>query len=176
MSKRLQAIFPSGALIISGPLLIWDLYNERVIAAMGMGWDTGPPVWPYQAPAILFFSLNFPAYFVSVPVANALGLNAPVHYLVVFPTAVLWWWLFGLTFDNVASARGFPLVFPIVLTGGLLWMALTDSYRQAFRLWRNPHTSVETALLILPFLAPILWSLLLALLTVRSAMQAPRTR
>jgi hypothetical protein len=175
MSKRLRTIFPAVALVISVPLLIWDLYNEGVIAAMGMGWDTGPPVWPYQTPMILFFSLNFPAYFVSIPVANAFGLIVPMHYLVVFPATVLWWWLFGLTLDNGANTRRFPLVFPIVLAGALLWMALTDSYRQSFG-YGSHHTGVETTLLILRSLAPILWALLLALFTARAAMQAARTK
>ena len=32
---------------------------------MGMGWDDGAPVWPYQTPNILLFTLNTPAYFVA---------------------------------------------------------------------------------------------------------------
>jgi hypothetical protein len=66
-------------------LVLWDIHNERAIESMGMAWDTGAPIWPYQTSDILLRLLNFPAYFISMPVTNALRLLATGQYLLVFP-------------------------------------------------------------------------------------------
>ena len=53
MSTRLRIVLPSVMGILSLPLVLWDIHNERVIESIGMGWDTGAPIWPYQASDIL---------------------------------------------------------------------------------------------------------------------------
>ena len=64
--------------IASLPLVLWDIHNERVIASVGMGWDMGAPIWPYQAADILMRLLNCPAYSIVMPIANWLRLAAPL--------------------------------------------------------------------------------------------------
>ncbi len=65
--------------IVSLPLVLWDIRNDHVIESMGMAWDTGAPIWPYQASDILLRLLNGPAYSVAMPIANLLRLGAPMH-------------------------------------------------------------------------------------------------
>jgi hypothetical protein len=87
------------AALISAPLMTWAISNEQIIKSMGMTWDTGAPVWPYETPQILLFALHFPAYIVAQPVAKSLGLIAPDHYRVIVPTGMLWWWFLGSQVD-----------------------------------------------------------------------------
>jgi len=89
---------------ISLPLVIWDIHNERVIESMGMAWDTGAPIWPYQTSDILLHFLNGPAYFIAQPLANVLRLGGPSHFLVVLPAILIWWWFVGTRLDD-----GWPL-------------------------------------------------------------------
>lgn len=67
---------------------------------MGMAWDTGAPVWPYQTPDILLRFLNGPAYFVAQPLANVFRLGGPNHFLMVFPAILIWWWFLGVRLDS----------------------------------------------------------------------------
>jgi len=71
--------------IVSLPLVLWDIHNERVIVSMGMAWDVGAPIWPYQTSDILLRLLNGPAYYVTMPIANTLRLVPPSLYVLVFP-------------------------------------------------------------------------------------------
>src|SRR5215831_17735730 len=78
-------------------LMLWDVHNQRIIESMGMAWDTGAPLWPYQTPDTLLFALNTPAFLVSTAGSRYFdfGLIGPMHYLLFFPAAVAWWWLVG---------------------------------------------------------------------------------
>jgi len=67
--------------VLSLPLIFWDVHNARLIEAMGMAWDMGAPIWPYQASDILLRLLNGPAYSITMPIANLMRLAAPVHLL-----------------------------------------------------------------------------------------------
>jgi len=100
MSKRLRIVLPSVMGVLSLPLIFWDIHNARAIESMGMAWDTGAPIWPYQASDILLRLLNGPAYFIAVPLANILRLAAPSHHLLVFPAILIWWWFLGLRLDD----------------------------------------------------------------------------
>ena len=33
---------------LAAVLMTWDYENNRMVGLMGMGWDTGPPFWPYH--------------------------------------------------------------------------------------------------------------------------------
>ena len=83
MSKRLRIVLPSVMGIVSLPLVLWDIHNARVIESMGMAWDMGAPIWPYQASDILLRLLNGPAYSIAMPIANLLRLAAPAHLALV---------------------------------------------------------------------------------------------
>jgi hypothetical protein len=78
MGVRLRIILPSVMGIVSLPLVLWDIHNGRVIESMGMAWDTGAPIWPYQTSDILLRLLDGPAYYVTMPFANALSHSALV--------------------------------------------------------------------------------------------------
>ena len=58
MGTRLRTILPSVMGVVSLPLVLWDIHNERVIVAMGMAWDTGAPVWPVGVKWILVLLLD----------------------------------------------------------------------------------------------------------------------
>jgi hypothetical protein len=40
---------------------------DRLGKSMGMGWDTGPPLWPYAAVPLFSYAINTPAYVISSP-------------------------------------------------------------------------------------------------------------
>src|SRR2546430_12829998 len=97
MSTRLRIVLPAVIGSLSVPLILWDIHNARVIESMGMAWDTGAPIWPYQASDILLRLLNGPAYSIAMPLANVLRLPAPMHFVLVVPAILIWWWLLGST-------------------------------------------------------------------------------
>jgi hypothetical protein len=49
--------------------------NNRMVGLMGMGWDMGPPFWPYQAIYLLLFTINAPAFVLSMPILKLLNLQ-----------------------------------------------------------------------------------------------------
>jgi hypothetical protein len=50
MKVPLKISLPTVIGLVSATLMVWDLHNQRVIMSMGMAWDTGAPLWPYQTP------------------------------------------------------------------------------------------------------------------------------
>ena len=81
-------------------LTAWEFHNERVIEAMGMAWDTGPPTWPYQTSWILLESINAPAYVLGLPLYVLFGARSVHEKLpLMFPTILLWWWFIGWRID-----------------------------------------------------------------------------
>ena len=105
MSKRLRIVLPSVMGVLSLPLIFWDIHNARVIGLMGMAWDTGAPIWPYQTSDILLRFLNGPAYSIAMPIASFLKLAAPSHHFLVFPAILIWWWLLGCLLYTSPSPR-----------------------------------------------------------------------
>jgi hypothetical protein len=86
---------------VSGLLMTWDLHNNRVIASMGMAWDTGAPVWPYEASWIAQVSINAPAYVLSTPLFFLFNLQtATQRYWLFFPVIIAWWWWLGRRIDS----------------------------------------------------------------------------
>lgn len=175
MATRLQVTLPAVIGTVSLPLAIWDIHNERVIASMGMAWDTGAPIWPYQTADILLRLLNDPAYFVAVPIANTLGLVSPSLYLLIFPAILLWWWFLGLQLDrrlmlSESQSRWPMFSFLVVFALLLLWGAehiSAESLRWWFRYVETP--GVNTLLEMTRFLTPAAWCVFLALLAVIAA-------
>ena len=86
---------------VSGLLMIWDLHNNKVIESMGRAWDTGPPIWPYEASWIALLTINAPAYVLSAPLFFLFNLQtAPARYPLLFPAIIIWWWWLGLLIDR----------------------------------------------------------------------------
>src|SRR4051812_25310572 len=96
---RFRIALPCAIGALSAVLTAWDVYNWKIIAGMGMAWDTGAPIWPHQTSDILLRLINFPAFVAAMPLANSLGLLAPRYHFVVFPAGLVWWWIVGLGLD-----------------------------------------------------------------------------
>ena len=176
MRQRLRIILPSVMGIVSLPLMLWDIHNEHVIESMGMAWDMGAPIWPYQTSDILLRLLNFPSYFVAMPITNALRLFAPGQYFIVFPAILLWWWLLGLQLDHglvVAKSRwrwpvfSFLVVLAILLVGAATWVSV-ESFRWWFR-YAGFSGGLNALLSMARFLTPAAWSVVVALLAVTAS-------
>ena len=62
----------------------------------GDGLDMGAPFWPYQAIYLLLFTVNAPAFVLSMPILRLLNLHTlSLQYGVWFPAIVGWWWWVG---------------------------------------------------------------------------------
>jgi hypothetical protein len=172
MSTRLRIILPSVMGVLSLPPIFWDVHNARVIESMGMAWDMGAPIWPYQASDILLRLLDGPAYSITMPIANLLRLAAPTHFLLVFPAILAWWWFLGLTLDRGLTRWSF-LGMLVVLVTLLLWAATAIPGIFRLRLDYRPF-HVSTSLLILRFLTPAVWFIALtSLLCVKGKRVVP---
>jgi hypothetical protein len=86
-----------GCLAIS--LVAWEYHYQRVVAAMGMGWDTGPPIWPYQASWILLQAINAPAFALDLVLVWLLRVRPDALLPLELPTIFLWWWFVGWRID-----------------------------------------------------------------------------
>lgn len=158
--------------VLSLPPIFWDVHNARVIESMGMAWDMGAPIWPYQASDILLRLLDGPAYSITMPIANLMRLGAPTHFLLLFPAILAWWWFLGLTLDRGLTRWSFLGMF-VVLVTLLLWAATAIPGIFRLRLDYRPF-HVSTSLLILRFLTPAVWFIVLtSLLCVKGKRVVP---
>lgn len=139
MKVRFRYALPAVMGFVGAVLMLWDIHNQGIIRSVGMGWDTGAPLWPYQTPDAIFFALNVPAYLIATPISRPFDLLGPNQYFVLYPAMLLWWWLAGLYFD---TRRAGPLARinrtkAIVL--GLLALGLialgVEEFHWAFRWW-----------------------------------------
>jgi hypothetical protein len=173
MSVQFRIVLPTVMGGVSLPLMIWDIHNELVIESMGMAWDTGAPVWPYQTPDILLRFLNGPAYFVASPLASAFRLFGPSYFIIVFPAVLIWWWFVGLRLDRGMrpvgpSWRWTVLALSTISAILLLWAAVAVS-ADAFHWWfkyASFFKPIERSLLMVSFLSPAAWCTVLTFLLV----------
>jgi hypothetical protein len=97
---RLRVILPIVFGFLAAVLMVWDYENNRMVALMGMGWDMGPPFWPYEAVRISLSTVNAPAFVLSMPILKVLNLQTvSLQYGVWFPVIVCWWWWVGTRID-----------------------------------------------------------------------------
>ena len=162
---------------LSLALFAWEHQNNRVIESMGMAWDMGPPIWPYQAVPLFSYALNAPAYIVCWPLIKL--INAPadwIEYAIWLPAiTALWWWV-GARMDFGLLGRGkWPhtkLVAVVLLLDSLMLVALAVAIAvgeyHSFQLYWPGHPPIY-AILLLRAMGPMLWCLLFALAFVRSA-------
>ena len=150
--------------VTSFGLIGWDIYNQAVIRSMGMAWDTGAPLWPYQTPDTINTALSAPAYLLANPLANLLGLQMPHRYFVVFPAIVLWWWFVGWYLDRrtTKSAEHRTNLLSILLC--LLAIALLSAGAYQFWIaiewWATYSRSLlsSTNIILLRLLTPAAWT------------------
>ena len=149
---------------------------------MGMGWDMGPPMWPYRAVQILPYSINLPAYLVAWPILELLEPRAySFRYAVRFPAILaLWWWVgrtidFGLLDNRRYSHR--KLIGASLLIGAVALLSLAayvgqNEYHWAHQYW-NGHPSID-AFLFLRSAGEMLWCICFAAAFVRSTARLVR--
>ncbi len=163
--------------LVSALLMVWDLYNQRVIVSMGMAWDTGAPLWPYQTPDTLLFALNTPAFLISNASSNyfTIGLIGPLRYATFFPAILAWWWLVGMYFDkrsNDESIRKMPgwALLLCLLAVGLIFLGIDES-RWAFRWWWTYSRNILSVsdLIMLRLIAPSIWCFVLSFVALIAA-------
>ena len=130
------------------------IHNARVIESMGMAWDTGAPIWPYQASDILLRFLNGPAYSIAMPIANLLRLPAPMHLFLVVPAILVSWFFLGWTLERGLARWSFFVTF-VVLVALLFWAAIATP--GIFRIRFDYRVDLSTTLIILRFLTPAAW-------------------
>jgi hypothetical protein len=177
MKVALKLALPTVIGLVSAMLMVWDLHNQRVIMSMGMAWDTGAPLWPYQTPDTLLFALNTPAFLISAPSSNyfRFGLIGPLHYVTFFPIILVWWWLVGRYLDNRLTRKGVRRtpVWAIMLclaALGLIFLGV-DEFRWAFRWWWTYSRTVFSVsdLILLRLLAPSIWCFVLSFAALAAA-------
>jgi len=174
---RFRVILPTVLGFLAILLFAWDYENDRVVASMGMGWDTGPPMWPYRTVPLVSYAINAPAYIVSWPVLKLLDLRTTwLQYAVWFPfIVVLWWWVgtcidFGLPIGQSGSHPRLIASLLLVATVGLLLVAArvcVDEYHWFRNYWPG-HPPVYVVL-ALRAIGPTLWCLSFSQAFVRVA-------
>lgn len=174
---RFRVVLPVVLGFLAVVLFSWDYQNERVVASMGMGWDMGPPMWPYRAVEIISYAINVPAYLVSWPILKLLAPRIySFPYAVWFPAIVaLWWWVGrSIDFGLLPNAR-YPhrkLIAASLLIGALALLSVAtyvgqDEYHWAQRYWTG-HSPVY-AFVFLGSAGEMLWCFCFAAAFVRSA-------
>lgn len=159
---------------VSVPLVLWDIHNENVVAFVGMVWDTGAPIWPYQTSDILLRLLNGPAYCVAVPVANMMRLFGPRDLLVVCPAILLWWWFLGSLFDQglaIAQPKwrwSAALVLSVLAVLLLLSAVAPQSYSFWFK-YAEQFGRLPALLMMTRLVTPAVWCVVIVLLIVMVA-------
>jgi hypothetical protein len=164
---------------VSGLLIIWDLHNNRVIASMGMAWDTGPPVWPYEASWIALLTLNAPAYVLSEPLFSLFNpQTAPDRYPLLFPVIVIWWWWLGRRIDRgLLPSQPHPhrwWMTAVLLTAALGLYCVGIAFVLDYIRWWSQYGAVGFNLRLLRTAGPALWCFLIAVTLTMSVLRVIR--
>lgn len=170
VSFRFRVVLPICFGFLAAMLMLWDFENNRMVGLMGMGWDMGPPFWPYQAIHLLLSTINAPAFVLSIPFLKLLNLQTlSLQYCVWLPAIVGWWWWVGSRIDFGIIGRGryrHPKVFAGALSTaslGLIFVAVRVALEE-FHWWLEyaHDSSLFRMPTLLRTIGPVLWCLLLA--------------
>ncbi|MGA2484189.1 MAG: carboxypeptidase-like regulatory domain-containing protein [Candidatus Acidiferrales bacterium] len=169
-SIRFRLVLPIAFGCLAVALMIWDFHNERVIESMGMAWDTGAPIWPYQASYLFLFAVNAPAYVLAEPLFFLHHLQTlPMRHLFLLPLILFWWWWIGTRIDfGVLGRRHYRHT--KLIAGVLVAVALTLLYGgtrsilNELQWWREYGHGLPAvhSILLLRTAGPVLWCVLLA--------------
>jgi len=181
---RFRVVLPILFGFLAVVLFSWDYQNERVVESMGMGWDTGPPMWPYRAVQIISYAINAPAYVISWPILKLLEPRIySLQYAVWFPAIVALWWWVGRSIDfGLLGSRNYShwkLIAASLLIGAVAVLSLAtyiglDEYHWAQQYWRGDPPVY--AFLFLRAAGPMLWCFFFAAAFVRSAARLVKRR
>jgi hypothetical protein len=167
---RFRLILPILFGFLAVVLMMWDYENNRMVELMGMDWDMGPPFWPYQAIHLLMFTINAPAFVLSMPILKLLNLQTlSLQYGVWFPSILGWWWWIGTRIDfGVLGRRHYrhAKLFAGLLTAaslGLLYVAVQSTLSE-FHWWMEygRSSSLFRVSTFLRTVGPVMWCLVLA--------------
>jgi hypothetical protein len=177
--RRYRVMLPLLFGCVSGLLIIWHLHNNRVIASMGMAWDTGPPVWPYEASWIALLTLNAPAYVLSAPLFSLFNLQtAPDRYPLLFPVIVIWWWWLGRRIDRgLLPSQPHPhrwWMTAVLLTAALGFYCVGIAFVLDYIRWWSRYGAVGFNLRLLRTAGPTLWCFLIAVALTMSVLRVIR--
>jgi hypothetical protein len=135
-----------------------------------MGWDMGPPIWPYRAVFLFSYAVNAPAYVISWPILRLLELRTFwLQFAVWFPAIVIWWWWVGTCIDfGLLDRRSYarrPLKTGILFAASLVFLLIAtwigcDEYLWVRDYWQG-HPPIY-AILFLRTVGPMAWCLFLA--------------
>ena len=167
---RFRAVLPIIFAFLAAMLMVWNYENDRVVTSMGIGWDMGPPFWPYQADYLALFAINAPAFVLSMPILRLLELQTlSLQDAIWFPAILALWWWIGTRIDfGVLGRRNLRYPKPLaslltILSFVLLYIAARvgldevhwwTEYGRNSSPYRLP-TLLRTA-------GPVLWCLALA--------------
>jgi hypothetical protein len=183
MGKKSRLILPIVLGVLSASLMVWDIYNQRVISSMGMAWDTGAPLWPYQTPDTLFLALNTPAFVLAFPALYLLhSIHSSIHYVVLFPCVILWWWFVGIVLDRrllqpAVRKRWTRFVMSSLLAIIFFILGVSGSW-DTFRWWQTYGDSFLSwrILIVLRSLAPSIWCYILSFACVLFAVRLAKIK
>ncbi len=151
-------------------LIAWDLHNQRVIQSMGMAWDTGAPIWPYQASSLFLVALNAPAFVLATPFFFLLHLpTMEMRHPVLLPMIVFCWWWIGTRLDFGVLGRHHyrrPRALACVLAACAVMLFSAGAYGliNDVRWWRSYGHALPPVylLLLLRTAGAVLWSFVIA--------------
>jgi hypothetical protein len=168
MKRPFSTILPVAMGVLSVALIAWDIQNQHVIRSMGMAWDTGAPLWPYQTPDTLLFALNTPAYLLIAPTPYwTFGFIGPLHYVTFLPALLLWWWVVGMFFDQwrskIGSRKGWVWTSLLLFVAVLLMSLGVSGMPHALRWWWTYSRQILSVsdLILLRLIAPSIWCFVL---------------
>jgi hypothetical protein len=180
MKLRFRSLLPLLAAAIGAPLMVWDIHNQQIIARMGMAWDTGAPLWPYQTPDTILNALNIPASFLANGFSNLFALYGPLRYIFFYPAIIVLWWLIGVYVDgrrrkitvrkSIVSSIALYLLFAAFIVLGVL------DTRWPVEWWWTYSRSLwsVTDLILLRLVAPPIWFFLLGAAAFDAALRRSR--
>jgi len=180
---RFRVILPIIFGFLAATLMLWDYENNRKVVLMGMSWDIGPPVWPYQAVHSILFAVNAPAFVLSLPILKLLNLKTnSLEYFIWFPAIVAWWYWTGTRIDfGVLGRRSYGHAKPLAIA--LALAALVPLYiagsvtLDEIRWWMAyGKNSTYLGLTLLRTVGPVLWCLVVAVGCIAAAMQLLRNK
>jgi len=175
MKSPWKIVLPALIGSISALLMVWDIHDQKVIMSVGMAWDTGAPLWPYQTPDILLFAINFPVYLLSTGTAQSLGLYGALRYIVFYPAILVWWFFVGSYFDKARQTTNFrkrPLAAVSMCVAAVVLLILgAHELSWTFHWWWTYSRTIisVTDLILLRGLTPTIWCFLFAFIAVRGA-------
>jgi len=167
---RFRVVLPTVFGFLAIMLMVWNYENDRIVRLMGMGWDMGPPFWPYQAIELALSTISAPAFVLSMPILKLLNLHTlSLQYGVWLPAIVGWWWWIGTGIDfgflNGRRCRHAKLFAGVLTTAslGLLYLAARTTLGELYW-WMEygRHSSPFLMPTLLRAVGSVFWCLALA--------------